>query len=220
MVCVGARNSTADSVKQELVFTGSEHGKIVALRSLFREGLTPPAIIFVQSKDRARQLCSELKGFEPPVPFALISSERSEKDREQSLANFRTGKVWVLICTELLSRGLDLRGVNVVINFDLPTSVISYIHRIGRTGRAGRSGRAITYFTEQDLNIIRPIATVINQAGCEVPEYTLRMKKLTRNVKKDLLRRAPKRKNVGRVKRKRKSEDTLENEMKKPARKK
>uniref|UniRef100_F1KZ49 ATP-dependent RNA helicase n=1 Tax=Ascaris suum TaxID=6253 RepID=F1KZ49_ASCSU len=200
MVCVGARNSAVDSVEQQLVFAGSEHGKVVAIRSLFQQGFEPPALIFVQSKDRARQLFSEMSAFEPPIPVALISSERSEKERDSAIAKFREGSIWVLICTELLGRGLDFRGVNMVVNFDLPTSVVSYIHRIGRTGRAGRRGRAITYFTERDMDVIRPIATVISQAGFPVPEYTLRMRKLTRRERRGFLRHPPKRKNIGVVK--------------------
>lgn len=79
-----------------------------------------------------------------------------------------------------MGRGLDVAGVNLVVNYDLPTSIISYIHRVGRTGRAGKTGKAITYFTEDDIERIRPIATVIHQAGYQVPEYTLKMKKLSR----------------------------------------
>uniref|UniRef100_A0A915BLV2 ATP-dependent RNA helicase n=1 Tax=Parascaris univalens TaxID=6257 RepID=A0A915BLV2_PARUN len=202
MVCVGARNSTVDSVEQELVFAGSEHGKVVAIRSLFQQGFEPPALIFVQSKDRARQLFSEMSSFEPPIPVALISSERSEKERDSAIAKFRDGSIWVLICTELLGRGLDFRGVNMVINFDLPTSIVSYIHRIGRTGRAGRRGRAVTYFTERDMDMIRPIAAVISQAGFAVPEYTLKLRKLTRRERKGFLRHPPKRKNIGVIKKK------------------
>ena len=59
-------------------------------------------------------------------------------------------QIWVLICTDLMGRGIDFKGVNMVINYDFPTSAISYIHRIGRTGRAGREGRAVTLFTEDD----------------------------------------------------------------------
>lgn len=79
-----------------------------------------------------------------------------------------------------MGRGLDLSNVNLVVNFDLPTSIVSYIHRIGRSGRAGRTGRAITYFTEADLAIIRPIATVIHQSGFPVPNYLLKLTKLPR----------------------------------------
>ncbi|KIH49805.1 hypothetical protein ANCDUO_20119 [Ancylostoma duodenale] len=101
-----------------------------------------------------------------------------------------------------MGRGLDLRNVNLVINFDLPTSIVSYIHRIGRTGRAGRKGRAITYFTEADTKYLRSIATVIHQAGFEVPEYTLSLKAL----EQELIRHAPKRKHIAFIKKKKKAE--------------
>ena len=69
--------------------------------------------------------------------------------------SFRAGKIWVLIATELMGRGIDFKGVNLVINYDFPTSAISYIHRIGRTGRAGRKGSAVTFFTEDDIVQLR-----------------------------------------------------------------
>jgi ATP-dependent RNA helicase DDX52/ROK1 len=58
--------------------------------------------------------------------------------------------VWLLICTELMARGIDFKGVNLVINYDCPQTVVSYIHRIGRTGRAGRLGEAVTFVTDED----------------------------------------------------------------------
>lgn len=94
------------------------------------------------------------------------------------IEKFRENKISLLISTEILGRGLDLSNVNLVINFDLPTSIISYIHRIGRSGRAGRTGRAITYFTESDLAIIKPIAMIIHQSGFPVPEYLLKLTNL------------------------------------------
>uniref|UniRef100_A0A0N5ANU8 ATP-dependent RNA helicase n=1 Tax=Syphacia muris TaxID=451379 RepID=A0A0N5ANU8_9BILA len=200
VVCIGSRNSATESVHQELIFAGSEQGKILGLQSLFRQGFQPPAIIFVQSKDRARQLFNEISEFSTKLPVALVSSDVNAKQREDSIASFREGRIWILICTELMSRGVDFRGVNLVINFDLPTSIVSYIHRVGRAGRAGRPGRAITYFTNNDVNLILPIATVIKQAGFPVPEYTLRVKKLSREKKKSLLKAPPKRKPIGIIK--------------------
>jgi ATP-dependent RNA helicase DDX52/ROK1 len=61
----------------------------------------------------------------------------TEKDREKTVNQFRLGQIWVLIATDLMSRGIDFKGVRLVINYDFPQSVISYIHRIGRAGRAG-----------------------------------------------------------------------------------
>ena len=64
-------------------------------------------------------------------------------------------QIWILICTNLMGRGIDFKGVNLVLNYDFPQTAISYIHRIGRTGRAGRQGRAVTFFTEDDAVSLR-----------------------------------------------------------------
>ncbi|PIO63324.1 helicase protein [Teladorsagia circumcincta] len=145
------------------------------------------------------------------LAVVLEPTRELASQRDHVIESFRSGRLWVLICTELMGRGLDLRNVNLVINFDLPTSIVSYIHRIGRTGRAGRRGRAITYFTESDTKYLRSIATVIHQAGFEVPEYTLNLKPLSRNEKKQLVRHAPKRKHIAFVKKKKKKAVQVEN---------
>lgn len=75
--------------------------------------------------------------------------------RDNVVAAFREGKIWVLICTELMSRGVDFKGVNLVINYDFPPSAISYIHRVGRTGRAGRQGKSVTFWTMEDRPRLR-----------------------------------------------------------------
>ncbi|GMT02417.1 hypothetical protein PENTCL1PPCAC_24591, partial [Pristionchus entomophagus] len=196
MLCIGERNSSNTSVSQQLVFTGSEQGKIVALRDLLYTQFEPPAIVFVQSKERARQLMSAISSMATSVPTTLITSEKNAQQREAALEAFRAGRAWVLVCTEIMGRGLDLPAVNLVVNFDLPASIVSYIHRVGRTGRGGRSGRAITYFTEHDMAMVRPIANVISQAGFEVPPYTLLLKAPTKKDKKKALKHAPKRTHV------------------------
>lgn len=83
------------------------------------------------------------------VKHILLAAEKYELGKWSDFRAFRSGQVWVLICTELLGRGIDFKGVNLVINYDFPPSTVSYIHRIGRTGRAGRRGKAITFFTDQ-----------------------------------------------------------------------
>jgi ATP-dependent RNA helicase DDX52/ROK1 len=100
-----------------------------------------------------------------------------ENKRDNTMRSFRQGKIWVLICTELLSRGIDFKGVNLVINYDFPTSGISYVHRIGRSGRAGRLGRAVTFFTDDDIPDLRKIVNIMRESGCEVPEFMLNLKK-------------------------------------------
>lgn len=90
---------------------------------------------------------------------------------------FRQGKIWVLICTELLGRGIDFKGVNLVVNYDFPTSGISYVHRIGRSGRAGRMGKAVTFFTDDDRPMLKKIVNIVRESGCKVPDYMLELKK-------------------------------------------
>ena len=79
---------------------------------------------------------------------------------------------------------MDFKGVNCVINYDFPQSVISYVHRIGRTERAGRPGEAITFFTESDMTMLRSIANVMKLSGCDVPAWMLTMKKMRHSDKK------------------------------------
>ena len=183
-VVVGERNAAAETVEQKLVFCGREDGKMVALRQIVREGIRPPVLIFVQSVERAVQLFHEL--VYDGLNVDVIHADRSQSQREATVTKFRAGKVWVLIATELVARGMDFKGVSLVINYDFPQSTTSYIHRIGRTGRAGRAGRAITFFTEADAEQLRAIANVMKASGCEVPDWMLRMKPLAKDVRRRL----------------------------------
>ncbi|CAL2029061.1 unnamed protein product [Caenorhabditis brenneri] len=200
MVCVGERNSSNTSIKQELTYCGTEDGKKIAIRNLLRTSFKPPALVFVQSKDRAVQLVKLLSAIDSNLKVDSINSGKSDKERDETMERFRRGEIWVLVCTEVLGRGLDLSDVGLVINYDLPTSIVSYIHRVGRTGRAGKSGHAVTYFTDTDMKYIKSIATVIRQSGFEVPEYLLEMKKVSRDTKKEMLKHAPKRHKIAMVK--------------------
>jgi ATP-dependent RNA helicase DDX52/ROK1 len=103
----------------------------------------------------------------------VIHSDRTRADRDKVVRAFREGKIWVLIATDLMARGLDFKGVEMVINYDLPTSAQTYIHRIGRTGRAGRKGEAITFFTEEDQPLMRPVINVIRNSECKVPQWLI-----------------------------------------------
>jgi len=102
------------------------------------------------------------------------------------------------ICTELLGRGIDFKGVNMVINYDFPSTTASYIHRIGRTGRAGRPGKAVTFFTQKDATLLRSVAQIIKTSGGEVPEYMLKMKKATKQEKRYLAKNEVKRERISR----------------------
>jgi len=88
------------------------------------------------------------------------------------MTRFRNGEIWVLITTDILSRGVDFKGINGVVNYDVPNSGAAYIHRVGRTGRAGRDGGvAVTFYTKEDVKYMKNIANIIaaseKQAGKE-----------------------------------------------------
>ncbi|KAA0720319.1 putative ATP-dependent RNA helicase DDX52 [Triplophysa tibetana] len=193
-VNIGPRNTAAESVEQELLFVGSESGKVLAIRDLIKKGFLPPVLVFVQSIDRARELFHEL--VYEGINVDVIHAERTQQQRDNVVTSFRSGKIWVLICTALLARGIDFKGINLVINYDFPTTAIEYIHRIGRTGRAGHKGKAITLFTEDDKPLLRSIATVIKQAGCPVPDYMLGFKKIKSKVKRQLAMKPPRRSTI------------------------
>lgn len=88
-------------------------------------------IIFVQSKERADELFHAL--VYDGINVGVIHADRTQAQRDATVEKFRTGEIWVLITTELMSRGMDFKAVNLVINFDFPQSVTSYIHRIGNS---------------------------------------------------------------------------------------
>jgi len=172
----GSSGGANTDIEQELMFVGREEGKLLAMRQLKQRGhLKPPTIVFVQSQERATALFSEL--LYEKMHVDVIHAGRSRTARDNAVAKFRRGDTWVLICTDLVARGVDFRAVNMVINYDLPTSGITYVHRIGRTGRAGRKGKAITLFTEADFDNLRTIANVMKQSGCKVEDWMLQLKK-------------------------------------------
>ncbi|XP_026682070.1 probable ATP-dependent RNA helicase DDX52 [Diaphorina citri] len=117
------------------------------------KGIEPPVLVFVQSKERAQELYNEL--IYDGINVDVIHSDRTQKQRDNVVRSFRTGRIWILITTELLGRGIDFRTVRLVVNYDFPSSAISYIHRIGRAGRGGREGKAVTFFTKQDAPLLR-----------------------------------------------------------------
>jgi ATP-dependent RNA helicase DDX52/ROK1 len=194
-ISVGLQNATVTTVTQELLFSTNESGKIFALKQMVQEGkMTPPVLIFVQSKDRAIQLSEEMKKFIKNV--SAMHSGLDDRQRSAIVQNFRTGSVWVLICTDLLSRGIDFLGVKLVINYDFPQTIVSYIHRIGRAGRAGEQAKAVTLYTLEDAPYIKMVANVMKKSGMTVPDWMLKLKNPNKSLKKKLEKKPIRRENI------------------------
>ncbi len=175
-VIIGNRNATAETIEQKLEFVGSENGKLLAIKTLLKtNGMEPPILVFVNSAEKAKQLYQELLLEDCNVEY--IHAKRSDAQNRDIVNQFRLGKIWILICTDVMGRGLDFKGIKLVINYDFPHTATGYIHRIGRTGRSGRLGKAVTYFTHEDLPDLKSISSVMKKSGCDVPDWMLSIDK-------------------------------------------
>ncbi|KAK6508111.1 RNA-dependent ATPase rok1 [Arthrobotrys conoides] len=198
----GIKDSSLPTIRQTITYTASERGKLTALRQLFSSSLKTPCLIFLQTIPRAQALHAEIM-YDLPTPnrIAVLHSNLSETARSKVMDSFRAGEIWVLITTDLLSRGVDFRGVSLVINYDIPTSVASYIHRVGRTGRAGREGgMAITYYTEEDVKYVRGIVGVMEKSGGaeDLQKWMLNsLPKTSKEDKKELKKKGVKERRAG-----------------------
>ena len=175
---VGLKDSALPTISHKLIYAATEPGKLLGLRQLLHPSTTltgkyaapplrPPFLVFTQTIERAIALHAELL-YDIPTEaggssrVAVLHSDLSESKRSEIMARFRKGQIWVLVTTDLLSRGIDFRGVNGVVNYDIPTSSAAYVHRVGRTGRAGREGGiAVTLYTKDDIKYVKAIANAI-----------------------------------------------------------
>ena len=141
-ISVGSIAKPVDSVRQ-IVYTVPADGKTPLLVQLVKEMNMYSALIFVRTKSRAERITKSLR--REGVKAQSIHGDRSQKQREQALDGFRSGKYQLLVATDVAARGLDIDDISHVVNFDIPENPEDYIHRIGRTARAAAEGDAITF---------------------------------------------------------------------------
>lgn len=174
---IGLKDSAVPNIQHKLIYAATEQGKLLGLRQLLHPTaaiapnevrLRPPFLVFTQTITRAVALHSELL-YDIPIEaggssrIAVLHSDLSETRRSEIMKGFRKGEIWIIITTDLLARGVDFRGINGVVNYDIPTSSAAYVHRVGRTGRAGREGGvAVTYYTKEDIPYVKSIANLIH----------------------------------------------------------
>lgn len=175
-VVVGLKDTPLPHIAQTLTYVADDAGKLPTLLQHLAGAYAPPVLVFVGSQARAQSLAENLVlGGVPRV--GCLHAGMSRAAREQAVAGVRQGECWVLVCTEVMARGMDIKGVREVVNYDFPPGVQSYVHRIGRTGRAGREGRAVTYFADEDAPYLKAIANVLLQSGQPVPEWIRKLPK-------------------------------------------
>ncbi|NXI40476.1 DDX4 helicase, partial [Galbula dea] len=125
-------------------------------------------VVFVATKKKADYIAAFLSQQE--IPTMSIHGDREQREREAALQDFRSGKCPVLVATSVAARGLDIENVQHVVNFDLPSTIEEYVHRIGRTGRCGNTGKAVCFFdTNADSHLAQSLVKVLSNAQQEVP---------------------------------------------------
>jgi ATP-dependent RNA helicase DDX3X len=153
-----------------VVYAAEHKAKVRQLEQAIKENLPKDglAVIFVETKKSADGL--ELDLHQSGVAVTAIHGDRSQSEREEALAAFKSGSNPVLVATDVAARGLDIPNVALVVNFDMPKQIDDYVHRIGRTGRAGRKGVAVSFVNER-CTYLPELGDLLVEAKHEPPDW-------------------------------------------------
>jgi len=172
---VAARNTTAERVEQ-IAYRVVKEDKRHLLVHLFKngassEGAWTQALVFTRTKHGANRLAEQLEA--SGIRAAAIHGNKSQSARVKALADFKDGAITALVATEVASRGLDIKELPQVVNYELPNVPEDYVHRIGRTARAGSTGAAVSLVAPDEASLLRNIERTMNQRipFVTVPEF-------------------------------------------------
>ncbi|KAH8693637.1 P-loop containing nucleoside triphosphate hydrolase protein [Talaromyces proteolyticus] len=166
---VGRVGSTSENITQRIEYVEDHDKRSVLLDILHTHGTTGLTLIFVETKRMADSLCDFL--INQNFPATAIHGDRTQRERERALEFFRNGRCPILVATAVAARGLDIPNVTHVVNYDLPTDIDDYVHRIGRTGRAGNTGIATAFFNRGNRGVVRDLIDLLKEAHQEVPSF-------------------------------------------------
>jgi len=165
-VTIGERTGTVvQRIKQNVIFT-TEGQKMRLLTNIVSHE-EPPIIVFCKQKKTCDLVVRHLQNHY--VQAVALHSGRMQSQREAALEGFRSGQYDVLVATDVACRGIDVRGVTHVINFDMPGDIQTYSHRIGRTGRMGEEGKSTSFLTNEDADIMFDLRNTLLVTDNEVP---------------------------------------------------
>lgn len=158
---VAPQGTSATNVEQE-VFVVNKTDKIRLLDSLLTKYKEDSVLIFSRTKHGAKRIARDIQNMGHTA--TEIHGNRSQPQRKKALDGFTDGTFRIMVATDIAARGIDVKHLALVINYDLPDNTEDYVHRIGRTGRAGRSGRAISFVTPSEKADIRKIESLIRKS--------------------------------------------------------
>ena len=167
MISIERKAAPAAGIAQS-VFPVAQELKLLLLDTLLQRGEIQNAIVFTRTKHRANRVFEQLE--RRRVKVARIHGNRSQMQRTEALAGFKSGKYRILVATDIAARGIDVEALSHVVNFDVPNVPDDYIHRVGRTARAELTGDAITFVAPDEENDLRAIERAI---GKRLPRVTV-----------------------------------------------
>ncbi|MCU0975151.1 MAG: DEAD/DEAH box helicase [Steroidobacteraceae bacterium] len=174
---VTPRNSTAERVEQVAYRVDKDHKRHLLVH-LFKNGIGDEgpwtqALVFTRTKHGANRLAQQLEG--AGIRAAAIHGNKSQSARVKALADFKAGKITALVATEVASRGLDIKELPQVVNYELPNVPEDYVHRIGRTARAGAEGHAVSLVAPDEASLLRDIERTMRRPVpfAETPHFAI-----------------------------------------------
>jgi ATP-dependent RNA helicase RhlE len=170
VVQVGRRSETASAVTHA-VYPVPTSKKVELLAHLLLDEGLDSVLVFTRTKHGADRVVRHLS--EKGIEATAMHADKSQGERTRALEDFKSGKIRVLVATDIAQRGLDVSGISHVINYDVPQQPEDYVHRIGRTGRAAASGDAFTFMSPGEIAMVRTIERVIGKSipRISVPGY-------------------------------------------------
>jgi translation initiation factor 4A len=166
-ICVKAEQLTLEGISQYYIAVDDDRQKYEKLKQIFSYLTVSQCIIYCNSVKRVADLYDAMR--EDEFPVCCIHSNMEKPAREASISDFRNGKSRVLISSNVTARGIDIQQVSIVINFDIPKDVHTYLHRIGRSGRWGRKGVGINFITRRDITKLKEIEQYYSSEIREMP---------------------------------------------------
>ncbi|KAI8143890.1 P-loop containing nucleoside triphosphate hydrolase protein [Fennellomyces sp. T-0311] len=164
---VGRVGGTTTDITQRVVWV-EEGNKREELKNVLMGQPPCRTLIFVDTKRSADSLDQYL--FDSKFPCTSIHGDRTQREREDALMAFRAGKCPILVATAVVARGIDVKNVMHVINYDLPPNIDEYIHRIGRTARVGNAGLATSFINHSSMGIARDLTKVLQECKQDIPD--------------------------------------------------
>ncbi|MDE5644713.1 MAG: DEAD/DEAH box helicase, partial [Muribaculaceae bacterium] len=156
-----AVSKPAEKIRQS-AYICHETQKLPILQKIFRENPPQRVIVFSSSKIKVKNLARELR--RSNLKIGEMHSDLDQNRREDVMLDFKSGKINVVVATDIISRGIDIDDIEMVINFDVPREAEDYVHRIGRTARADRDGRAVTFVSKEDFQRLARIERLLEKA--------------------------------------------------------